>query len=665
MSQSRLSDALKEALAIHRDGFPTRAIPLYERALAASPDDADALSAYGLALVEAGRPTEAEKPLKRAIEREPGRPGYHLNLAELYFKVGEPEMAIAEIKATTERHPAFAPAFRRLGKAHVDRQDLHAATDALDRALQLDPQDRETALLLARALAAVQNFGAAYYVLDHMDKIDANDLEAIRLRLEIARARRDFQAMDALAGRLTTLAPEDPQGWRDVATVHFENGRYVDALTALDRALAIEPRTAERLSQYASIAINALDFAKADAALTEAESLSPLNTQMLSTKALLLTYQGRSEEAEAYCRRCFDINPDFVGVYPQLSLLRKGWLSDEEERHIRGFSARADIAPGPRAIAAFVVAHSRDARGEVDAAFADYVNANALAAERNRNDEIKYDFPGHAGWTDAIIQVFPDAGDHGVASYHEGAQPIFVVGLPRCGSTLVESVISAHSSVDAGGEMSMMPNIFNRWFRDNYRAGVANIPDAGRAIIAGAYMKGIPARFTKQRFTDKNLLNIEAAGLIAQIFPSAKIINVRRNPVENGLSIWRQDMLKFWSWTMSFEDIARRYGLYAKLVDHFERSLPGRFHTVQYEDFVTGFDAGARRLISLCDLDWEDGCLKFQEARAIAPTISAVQVREEVGLKGDRANTYGARLDPLRRALEASGVDLATGALRK
>jgi tetratricopeptide (TPR) repeat protein len=665
MSQTSFSSLLQEALAAHQQGSPTRAIPAYERALAKTPDDAEALSLYGLALVQAGRPSEAEKPLRRAVEKEPNRPAFRANLAELLFRVGENEAAIAELKEATSGASTYAPAFVRLGRALVEREDINGAVDAFDRALQLKPDDRQTALMLTRALGATGNYGAAYHVLDHMEKNWPDDLEALKLRLEIARTRRDFSAMMTLATRLTKLAPEDPAGWRDLAATLFESGLFSDALLAFEKALSISGRDAESLAQLATISIQALDFAKAEAALAEAEALDPANARVLSTKALLLTYQGRKKEAEDYCERCFKADPEFAGIYPQLSLLRNGRLTEAEENTIRAYSRRDDIAPAGRATASFVVAHSLEARGETDAAFEEYVRANAEAAERNRVDLVSYDFPGHDAWTDAIINVFKSAEEGAVETYHQGPQPIFVVGLPRCGSTLVESVIAAHSTVQPGGELPMMPNIFNRWFRDNYRAGEANIPPAERERLAAAYMAGLPAPITKQCFTDKNLLNLEAAGMIAQIFPKAVIINVRRNPVENCVSIWRQDMMKYWAFATSFDDLAKRYSLYARLAGHFERTLKGRFHTIQYEDFVTDFADRSRKLIDICGLQWEDACSDFQRARDIAPTISAMQVREDVSLKGDRADRYGARLDPLRRNLEGLGVDLKTGALRQ
>src|SRR3990167_3717054 len=665
MSQTQFAAVFEEAQTLHRNGSPTRAIPLYERFLSAAPDNALALSLFGLALVQAGRPSEAVKPLRRAIELDPNNPAYRANLAELFFKSGEDDAAMDALKEIRARNPDYAPALVRLGRAHVARQEISDAADAFDAALQLRPDDLATAQILARALASLENFAAAYHVLDHAEKIMPDNIETLKLRLEIARTRRDFSAMLPLASRLTKLAPEEPVGWRDLAATLFESGLYGDALKAFEKAMTMTPRDAESLAQLATLAIQALEFDKADAALAEAELLEPHNARVLSTKALLLTYQGNRKEAEEYCERCFRANPDFAGIYPQLSLLRNGRLTDAEESRIRDYSKRTDIAIAGRATARFVVAHAVETRGDIDAAFKEYEAANMLAAERNRIDQIFYDFAGHSAWTDAIIAAFDKTIEMGAASSSHRPTPIFVVGLPRCGSTLVESVIAAHSAVQAGGEMPMMPNLFNRWLRENYKTGEAALIPAERDRLADTYLAGAPAPIVKQKFPDKNLLNIEAAGFIARIFPDAKIINIRRNPVENAFSIWRQDMLKFWAFATRFEDLAQRYSLYAKLVEHFEKTLPGRFYTIQYEDFVTDFDEQSRRLIGFCGLDWEDACRDFQKSREIAPTISAIQVREDVSLKGDRANLYGARLDPLRRALDAVGVDLSTGVLRK
>src|SRR5213075_552638 len=155
----------------------------------------------------------------------------------------------------------------------------------------------------------------------------------------------------------------------------------------------------------------------------------------------------------AYCLKCIAADPSQVGAYQQLSMLRRGKLNESEEQIVEHLSRRADVATTSRASAVFVLAQSLEARGKAERAFAEYQRANALAAQRNRDEQIRYDFEGHSAWTDAIISVFRK---EPAESFDDpGPHPIFIVGLPRCGSTLVESVIGAHSKVEAGGEMPM------------------------------------------------------------------------------------------------------------------------------------------------------------------------------------------------------------------
>jgi tetratricopeptide (TPR) repeat protein len=510
----------------------------------------------------------------------------------------------------------------------------------------------------------IGNYGACYYVLDHAEKLRPADSAWVLARLEVARARRDWAAMETLATQLTRIAPLDATGWRDLAAAYFETGRHGDAVTAFERVLEIAGRSGESLAQYATLCIQALEFDKAQKAIDEAEALEPGNARVLSTKALLLTYQGRKDEAESYCRRCIEADPSFMSVYPQLSVLRDGRLEPDEQSRLKEYSRRDDIATAARSSASFVLAHSYDASGDINEAFAEYVEANRLAAERNVQEQIYYNHEGLDAWTDAIIDVFQSDAKLDAQAYHDGAQPIFIVGLPRSGSTLVESVLAAHSQVTDGGEMPMMPELFNNWLKANHQRSAAVLSEDERRAMAAQYMAGV-RNPGEGRFTDKNLLNIEAAGLIAQIFPKAKIINIRRNPIENALSIWRHDLPKFWAYATSLSDTAARYGLYARLVDHFERTLGDRFITVQYEDFVDNFDARARELVAWCGLGWEEACAQPQESRDVAATLSAVQVRGEVARKGERAAAYAAHLAPLRDALFAAGVDVNTGAHTK
>ena len=162
--------------------------------------------------------------------------------------------------------------------------------------------------------------------------------------------------------------------------------------------------------------------------------------------------------------------------------------------------------------------------------------------------------------------------------------------------------------------------------------------------------------------TDKHPLNFEAAGLIARLLPDAAIIHVRRDPLETCLSIYRQEFNKHWTFAHRLADIGHHYGQYARLVAHWERTLPGQFTTFQYEDFVATFERAAPELVAACGLEWEVQCLEFQRTPRVIATFSTVQARDPVRSGNGRAKLYAKYLGPLVSALESAGVDLQTGA---
>ena len=238
-------------------------------------------------------------------------------------------------------------------------------------------------------------------------------------------------------------------------------------------------------------------------------------------------------------------------------------------------------------------------------------------------------------------------------------RPIFVVGMPRSGTTLIESVLGAHSRVFACGERPALRQILRVLLSSN------QVDERTLQDWAKLYFRDLPKLGAADHVTDKHPRNLEAAGLIARMLPNAVIVNVRRNPVETCLSVYRQEFNKHWTFTHDLADIADYYGRYAQLAAHWERTLPDRFITVQYEDFVANFASAAPRLVQACGLSWEPQCLEFQKTPRAIATFSTVQARSAVALGNGRAQKYRNHLGPLLAALEAAGIDLETGAIRE
>ncbi|MCB9955120.1 MAG: sulfotransferase [Caulobacterales bacterium] len=566
--------------------------------------------------------------------------------------------ALAAAPADAEARRACSGLLARIGAEHQAAGRLQQAADAFDSALMLDDRNLGHALQLARLLMALGNPPAARHVLAHAERLAPNERAVASLQADVARMLGDWPELERVAVKLAEMTKSDPAAWRAVANARVQQGRYGPALEAFEKAIHKSP-SAEDLVELARLALQALDFSRAEKAITEAEEIAPRSPAVLATKALLLTYQGKTQQAEEYCLRCLEIDPGFIQAYPQLSALRKGRLTPSEEEPLKVLVRNESASFAARATAGFVLAHSLDARGEVDLAFSEYERANSLSASRARAEGLVFDADGADAWTDHIIKTFRGAQARRAFA---APTPIFIVGLPRSGSTLIESVLEAHSKVASAGEAPMLPPMFNAWLKargiDN--DGVLTEEERGRFVET--YLAGAPT--DAAYFTDKNLLNIEAVGFAAQLFPSARFVNIRRNPLECGLAIYRQDFLKFWTFTTDLKSIGRRYTQYARLVAHWERHYPERFMTVQYETFTDNFEAEARRLVAFCGLEWEDACRDFQKAERVAATISAAQVREPVRRATARAEAYSKYLGPLREALAAGGVDLSTGALK-
>jgi hypothetical protein len=314
-----------------------------------------------------------------------------------------------------------------------------------------------------------------------------------------------------------------------------------------------------------------------------------------------------------------------------------------------------------RVFAGFALAHGHDAAGDVDAAFSAYTQANSLMRNQSESEGLVYDRTQSEARTNRLIDLFSEpSGSELVAA---DIRPIFIVGMPRTGTTLVESMLSAHSRVTACGERVAMPQLLHGYLTTLTINDDEPPPVSVMQEWSDYYLQEYPRTAPADHVTDKNPLNFEAVGLIARLFPNAIIINMRRNPLETGLSIFRHELTKFLTFANRLEDIGHFYGQYARLATHWQKLLPDRFITIQYEDFAANFNQAAPSLVKACGLAWDDACLRFQKTAPAIATFSAVQAREDVVLRSGKAKAYAKHLGPLMEALREANVDPETGGL--
>lgn len=652
-----LDGALQRGLAAHQAGRFMQALVEYRAALAAAPDDAELASLTGLALVHCGRPEEAIPFLNQAVTSEPNEPGLRFNLVEGLIAMRDLVRAQTELNVLLQNQPDCPRLWERIGDVAMLCRDRDGAARAwrrsLDVGLGLPP-----ALKLARLELSLSHFDAAQLVLSRLTTHFADDPSVLALRRDCLIARRDWAALETLAVAWTQSTRDNRDAWRALARAAFEQGRYLDAVEAFGRVVAGPAPSADDLASLAGLQLHALDFEAAAATLARAAALVPEHPGMLARQALLHMYFGHFEAAADCSRRCLARDPENVTAYATLSRIQRGRLSNDELAILERIIREVGAPPDSRIPAAFLLAHAEDARGEFDAAFAAYLNAQSLALERDLTEGRRYEIAASEARFEHLVRLQAPAAP-AVALAPAAPRPIFIVGMPRSGTTLVECVLGAHSRVLACGERPAMRHLL-RAALESDTAGRRDEPAKMRTWIA-YYLRDLPALCGADYFTDKNPLNFEAVGLIARLFPSAVIIHIRRNPIETGLSIFRQDFGKPWTFAHRLKDIGHFYGLQAKLMHHWERLLPGRITTIQYEEFAADLARGARQLVESIGLPWEPQCLDFQSAGRAIATFSTIEAREPVVVRNRHAARYVQHLAPLIAALTAAGIDLATG----
>ncbi len=655
---NQASESMQLGHAARRFGRGAEALRHYRSAVEQEPGNAEAHSVYGLMLLHLGRAEEAEPPLRKAVEIAPRHPALQMNLAEWLAHQGRTAEAVGVVSRIVDEEPRHWWAWERLGDLQARQRNFAEAAACFERASGLRPQESSLLFKLAQACLDGGRKAEGERILATAEMLAQPKLAALREQAGFHESRANWAALEQTARAWIAAHPRDPAAWHALARAQSEAGYFLRAMESFRQALSFGARDARSLATYGRLCMSALDFDAAAQALDESEALDPECDLMLSAKATLLMVAGRHDEARSYCHRAIGRNPRDASAYKALVQLTSGGLSKEELAGLEALVDREDLAPADRVTGAFALADCLEATGSGAEAFAAYDRANRLAREGGAAEGILYDAAARRARTDELISLFDSVPDRPAPD--PGVRAAFIVGMPRSGTTLIESVIGAHSRVLACGERLAM-----RWIMEDFlaRAQTAGIP----RIDARAwdewrerFWEGIPSGHGATVVIDKNPWNFDAIGLILRLFPDARIIHVRRNPMDTGLSIYRNQFSRALQFANRLEDIGHYYGEYARLMAHWDRVAAGRFTTVQYEDFVRDFEGAGPALLAACGLDWEPACGRFWETRRVVNTISTMQVRRPFEIRAGRAEQYAAELRPLADSLRAAGVDPAT-----
>jgi len=453
---------------------------------------------------------------------------------------------------------------------------------------------------------------------------------------------------------LLRLAPKSSHTLRLAAQAFYADGELSRALELARKAVRYGRKDADAHVTLASIL---QEMGEVDEALREVElvlSLVPDHKMGLFAKAGIVSSLGRLEEAAAICRDYHQRFPDELSIYRTYAQTGKLAPDDPIVLDLTGRLLSLAIKAGPEhhELVQKMIAQLRLDQGDDEAAFLAYRDAKAIRP-------MQPDFKIYKKFVDDMAGGFNRADFFGLQGSSD-ERPVFIVGMPRSGSTLLEQILSGHKQVGGIGESSLIGTLANKTGinrRDSAQmiGKVKNLPPEIASRMAGVYLAALDdAQPGKLRVVDKNLHNFEFLAFIARLFPKAHIIHALRDPMDHCVSCYMADLSRFHSYTQDLRSMGQFYREHLRLMEHWKKELPNPILEVRYEDVVADTEGKAHEIIEFLGLDWDPNCLQFQQNENRARTLSAWQVRQPIYTTSvKRWKRYEKFLDPLKDELKS------------
>jgi tetratricopeptide (TPR) repeat protein len=650
--QAAFEESLAQAHAALRAGRAATAERWLRALEAQCPGEPNCLWLLGAALLDQNKIPASIATLEELLTRVPDFAQARVDLARAYRSDGRAARAREEVRRVLERIPQHHLAWLAYGDVLVDLEQYGDARVAFERARLTDPQralvEEATAALVADDRKASER---------DFRKIlqeDASHLAALCGLAALSLAADRGEDAERLLRHALKQSAHHPLAWRGLGQALTRLGRLGEAEAAARRLIKIEPNNPQSWITIATVSTRLLRQEEALEAYQQAARLQPDEVRLRMSIGHVQKTLGRRADSEASYKAALEMDPGIAEAYWSLADLKNYTLSDAEVETMQRLLSSDKRERSNEAQLHFALGKAFEQREKYHDAFAHYARGNAL-----RRLDAPFDIEQFECRT-ARIRAFFDkeffAKREG--SGHPSQAPIFIVGLPRSGSTLLEQILASHSRVEGTMEL---PNILNitRQFddmvagRDGYPETVGTAPDGVFTALGSRYLEETaPLRSGREHFTDKLPNNFSHVGLIHAILPNATIIDARRHPMDCCFSTFKQHFAEGQAFSYDLDDLGRYYRCYLSLMDHWDAVLPGKVLHLQHEDLVRDPEANIRRLLDHCGLPFEAACLNFHQTRRSVRTASAEQVRQPIYTSGvGYWRHFEKELQPLRQAL--------------
>jgi tetratricopeptide (TPR) repeat protein len=692
-----VKDALERAQRMMANGRPDRAEALLRSVVNARPKHADARNLLSVALYRLDRRDEAIKSLREAIKLNPDNTNYYCNLGEMERQAGHLDSATISLNKAIAIDPDCVQAFNNMGIVHYDQRQFAKAAECYRKVIALKPDHAEAYNNLGNALRAMgqpneaiieyenaieqrENYAEAYnnmgVMLREMQKfeeaemafrraagIKPNYVEATNNLASILIFQKRYDDALRLLADLLKVHPKEPRTLVNVARAQLMRGSNQQAERAVKAILEENPDNIEALNLYGQICHEMDRFDEALKTFERTLELRPNDLEALNYYGVILKSVGRLDDARQTFIKALELQPRALGAYSNIVDLEKFTPDNPLFVAMTQMLEKAKYPENERFMAMhFALGKAYDDMGEYEKALHHFGVGTKL-----KRAQLNYDEADVFKFFDDIRAVFDE--EFFKNRPYEGNPtnlPIFIIGMPRSGSTLTEQIIQSHPDVYGAGEIKTLSACIGA-VRMKYPS-LPKFPAMAKVMrptqfagIADRYLKAIGSYSpTAKRVTDKLLTNYYFTGLLHTLYPNAKIIHTMRSPVDTCLSSYTKLFKDDMPHSYDFREIGRYYGKYYELMAHWRSVLPpGVMKDVQYEEVVADTENKAKEIIAFLGLEWDERCLKFHESERAVKTASVAQVRRPIyKSSSERWRRYGAGLNPLIESLEASGVKL-------
>lgn len=615
------SNPLQQAVHFQQAGRLAEAEKIYRHILTNDPENADANHLLGLLAMQVGKNDEAVTLITKALEKGANQAIFHNNLGVAYKELGKFDEAKACYQKAIQLNNNYAEAHNNLGVVLKNLGHIDDAINYYNHALVLFPNYVE----------ALFNLGVA-----HQEK-------------------EKFSEAMTFYQKALKIKPNYPEALNNLGLVYQNSDELESAEEALRKALQIKHKYLEALINLGDVLVDQERLAEAEETLHKAILWDSKSAKAHAALGAILMQKGELDEAQKCIRQAIDLKPDYAAAHYTLARAKKHTARDQDVEDMETLLAHKDITTEQRAQLNFALAKVYEELAEFDKSFDFLQTANTLVRKERSCDiaSIRKNF-------NELKLIF----SHDVFKRYKGcgcqdATPIFILGMPRSGSTLVEQTLSSHAAIHGAGELKIIKEmctdrVFAKITGQTFPIGIRTVQPDILEKLGLRYIKRL-RRYseTADRITDKMPHNFLQAGLIKLILPHAKIIHCRRHPVDNCLSIYKQFFNKFHNYAYDLKELGEYYTLYEDLMRHWHSIMPGHIFDINYEDMVADHEERTKEILEFCQLPWDENCLQFHQSKRPVKTASLAQVRRPIYTDSVQLwKQYEKNLSPLITALQ-------------